>query len=187
MLRPLLQFYLSLMLLLLPRFCRFYLTPMLLPLLREMPAGKVGVDVTCKALQVVTVGAKCALQLLFLVSCFAESARLADNSSLAGAAAVASMGYLLLPSSLSPLDCAGLPCTGIASPRLATLFVALHRRCLHLLFCLPLLHRHCLHMLCCHRRVCCCPLRPADRGRCASEPLAARPLGWRTERGDDAV
>ncbi|PRW60760.1 amino acid transporter [Chlorella sorokiniana] len=34
----------------------FYLTPMLLPLLREMPAGKVGVDVTCTALQVVTVG-----------------------------------------------------------------------------------------------------------------------------------
>ncbi len=47
-----------------PCSCRFYLTPMLLPLLREMPAGKVGVDVTCKALQVVTVGAQCALQLL---------------------------------------------------------------------------------------------------------------------------
>lgn len=38
--------------------CSFYLTPMLLPLLREMPAGRVGVDVTCKALQVVTVGAR---------------------------------------------------------------------------------------------------------------------------------
>lgn len=37
----------------------FYLTPMLLPLLREMPAGKVGVDVTCTALQVVTVGGWC--------------------------------------------------------------------------------------------------------------------------------
>lgn len=39
---------------LLPR--SFYLTPMLLPLLREMPAGSLGVDLTCRAVQVVTVG-----------------------------------------------------------------------------------------------------------------------------------
>lgn len=35
----------------------FYLTPMLLPLLREMPAGSVGVDLTCRAVQIVTAGA----------------------------------------------------------------------------------------------------------------------------------
>lgn len=34
----------------------FYLTPMLLPLLREMPAGSLGVDLTCRAVQAVTVG-----------------------------------------------------------------------------------------------------------------------------------
>ncbi|KAI3429787.1 hypothetical protein D9Q98_010100 [Chlorella vulgaris] len=34
----------------------FYLTPMLLPLLREMPAGSVGVDLTCRAVQIVTAG-----------------------------------------------------------------------------------------------------------------------------------
>ncbi|KAL4422426.1 hypothetical protein ABPG75_008623 [Micractinium tetrahymenae] len=34
----------------------FYLTPMLLPLLREMPAGGLGVDLTCHAVQVVTIG-----------------------------------------------------------------------------------------------------------------------------------
>ena len=36
--------------------CSFYLTPLLLPLLREMPAGKLGVDLTCSALQLVTLG-----------------------------------------------------------------------------------------------------------------------------------
>lgn len=36
--------------------CSFYLTPMLLPLLKEMPVGKMGVDLTCRAVQVVTVG-----------------------------------------------------------------------------------------------------------------------------------
>jgi len=34
----------------------FYLTPMLLPLLREMPPGKLGVDLTCRAVQFVTAG-----------------------------------------------------------------------------------------------------------------------------------
>lgn len=34
--------------------CSFYVQPMLLPLLSEMPAGKVGVDLTCTAVQWVT-------------------------------------------------------------------------------------------------------------------------------------
>jgi sodium-coupled neutral amino acid transporter 11 len=34
----------------------FYLQPMLLPMLREMPAGKAGVDLTCRATQLVTTG-----------------------------------------------------------------------------------------------------------------------------------
>lgn len=34
----------------------FYLQPMLLPLLSEMPPGRAGLDATCRALQIVTVG-----------------------------------------------------------------------------------------------------------------------------------
>lgn len=35
---------------------RFYVQPMLLPLLKEMPAGQLGVDLTCRATQLVTMG-----------------------------------------------------------------------------------------------------------------------------------